>query len=163
MAASVSEDSVRQALRLWVGMDVIDNTSISREAVTLLRRYSPFRQSLSELRDAVETLLLGILHRFLGVSMSARMEDGCFRRILMRDIVALTDDLVGILFDSLAVYSVNYELISAYSLSHESLAALRVLYQKYEQWMKPDERAVLAAMIRRVYPKERYEQWLCLP
>ena len=160
MAAAIRETDIAEALRPWLGTVFINSTDIVREAAARLGRYSPYRQSLDELRDALDRYVFGALHQHLGVGMTARLDDGRIRRILVKDIERLTDDLMGVLFDSLAVYSVNYELLNAYALSHESLSSLRVLYQKYSEHMTADERATMVSVIRDVYPAERYAAWL---
>ena len=43
----------------------------------------------------------------------------------------ITDDLMGLIFDSLTPFSANFIKINDYSMQVQSLNALRVLYQKY--------------------------------
>lgn len=160
MAAAIREYDVMEALRPWLGTAIVQNTAVAREAATVLRRYSPYRQSLDELRDELESGLFHLLHKTLGVSMTVRLDDGNLRRILVKDLEPMTDDLMGVLFDSLSVYSVTYELLNAYALSHESLASLRVLYQKYSDMMSPPERSMILSIIQSVYPPDRYRRWL---
>jgi len=163
VAASISEDKVINVLRPWLGPVILDHTSLAREAAHLLRQYSPFRKSLDELRDEIENHIFNALHRHLGVSMSVRFENGSVKRIFIRDIEIITDDLMGVLFDSLSVYSVNYELLNAYALSHASLSSLRVLYQRFSEWMSEAERQKLVSVITDTYPPERYKAWLASP
>lgn len=160
MAAAIRDFDVKEALRPWLGFALVENTPIAQEAAALLRRYSPFRQSLDELRDALEHYLFHALHQTLGVSMTVRRDNGNLHRILVKDLEPLTDDLMGVLFDSLSVYSVTYELLNEYALTHESLASLRVLYQKYEQMMGSADRQLFLNIIKDVYEPERYRKWL---
>jgi hypothetical protein len=160
VAAPIEEKKVKAALRVWIGTAMLENTSIAYETANVLRRYSPFRQSLDELRDSLDTFLFKTLHSYLGSSMSVRLDDGRIHRIPVRDMEPMADDLMGVLFDSLSVYSVNFEQLNAYALTHESLAALRVLYEKYADMMSPAEREVLVSIVKDVYPPERYSAWL---
>lgn len=160
MAAAIRDFDVREVLRFWVGTALVDNTSLLQEIAAILRRYSPYRQTLDELRDVLERHLFHALHQILGVSMTVRMDSGALRRIMVKDLEIITDDLMGILFDSLSVYSVTYELLNDYALNHESLSSLRVLYQKYSKMMTEEERDVLLYIIKSVHPAERSSQWL---
>lgn len=160
MAAPVEERKVKDALRPWLGTAMTENTTIAFDLANVLRRYSPFRQSLDELCEELNSFLFRALHSYLGSAMSIRLDDGRIRRIPVREIEPMADDLMGVLFDSLSVYSVNFELLNSYALTHESLAALRVLYQKYADMMNPAEREMLISIVRDVYPEERYQSWL---
>lgn len=160
MAAAIREIDVKEALRPWLGTALLENTPIAFDAANLLRGYSPYRQSLDELQKALDKFIFNALHTYVGVGMSVRVDDGRIRRIFVKDVEVIADDLMGVLFDSLSVYSVNFELLNAYALTHESLSSLRVLYLKYQQMMTLEERDMLLSIVKSVYPKERYHAWL---
>ncbi len=160
MAAPIEEQNVKAALRPWLGTALIENTSLAFDAANILRSYSPYRQSLDELRDTLDQFLFRALRQYLGTAMSIRLDDGRIHRVLVRDMEPMADDLMGVLFDSLSVYSVNLQLLNAYALTHESLSSIRVLYQKYQAMMTPEEHQMLATIVKEIYPQERYAHWL---
>ena len=67
---------------------------------------------------------------------------------------------MGVLFDSLKVYSVNYESLQSYVMESGSFSAMRVLYQKYGECMSAEERRVLARIIRDARPAADWKDWL---
>ena len=72
----------------------------------------------------------------------------------------ITDDLMGLIFDSLTPFSANFIKINDYSMQVQSLNALRVLYQKYASYYSEEELQFMIRMIRTVYPPQRYAAWL---
>lgn len=160
MAAAIREKDVVDVLRPWLGSAFLAATDTAAQLTETLRGYSPFHQSLDDLRDVLDKQLFHLLHTHLGVSMSVQLDSGRIVRIMVRTIEPITDDLLGVLFDSLSVYSVNYEMLNRYALTHESLSSLRVLFQKYRGMMSEDEVEMIVYMIKRTYPKERYGHWL---
>ena len=78
----------------------------------------------------------------------------------MADYPLLTDDVLGVLMDSLSPYSVNFELLKNYSMQQPSLSALRVLYTKYQSFQTTEELAAIARTVRTCHLRERYASWL---
>ena len=75
-------------------------------------------------------------------------------------IAAITDDLMGVIFDKLTPFSANFIKLNDYSLRVYSLSALRVLYQRYASFYTKEEFDFMVHMIRTIYPPERYAAWL---
>ena len=78
----------------------------------------------------------------------------------MQDLPDIADAVLGVLFDGMTVYSVNYQTLKDYSLRTGSLSAMRVLYQQYDDFQSPEEKALMARIIRDNHPRERYASWL---
>jgi hypothetical protein len=85
------------------------------------------------------------------------------RAVEVKDMQWMTDDVMGLAFDSLNPFSANFAKLNDYALHEESLSALRVLYQKYRSFFTEEQYAFLIQMIRKIYPPERYEAWLLQP
>jgi hypothetical protein len=100
------------------------------------------------------------LRRFTMGTMRVFLDDGSEVRIRTSDFQMLTDDVIGVLMDSLSPYSVNFELLKSYSLQSPSLSALRVLYTKYQAFQSPEELQAIARTIRTCHIRERYMAWL---
>ena len=151
---------VADALRPRFGSGLVQDPGFAEPAAALMRDCAPPRVSFRALAARVEEALFNAVYERLGPGMTARMDDGSFRRIRMAEMPDAADDAMGVLFDSLKVYSVSCEALWAYSMESGSLAAMRCLYQKYESLLPPEDRQVLARVIRGSFPRERWAAWL---
>lgn len=160
MAAVISQQAVDQALVPWLGSILVQGTDLALEAGHILRTYAPYKEDLPALARRVESFLFTGLHRLLGSSMTVTRDDGCQARVYVADLPLIADDLLGVLFDSLSPYSVNFCLLKDYSMQTGSLNAMRVLYQKYDAFQSAPEKAIMARVIRENNPPWRYQHWL---
>ena len=160
MAAVINQQAVEQALIPWVGTGLVRGTALAEEAGHILRTYAPYKEDLPALAKRIDSFLFTWLHGLLGSSMTVIRDNGCQARIYVADLPLITDDLLGVLFDSLSPYSVNFALLKDYSMQTGSLSAMRVLYQKYDQFQCPAEKQIMARVIRENYPPWRYQHWL---
>lgn len=160
MAAVIRLEDVVDALRPWVGSLIAENTQLAPGAADILRSYAPYKESTQQLAKRLDSYLFTALHTLLGRSMTITLDNGRDVRLLVSNLAYIADDLLGVLFASLSPYSVNYLMIKDYSMTHESLAALRVLYQKYDEFQSQEEKNLMARIIRQNYPLWRYERWL---
>ena len=108
----------------------------------------------------MESYLFDTLYGYLGDDMTVKTDSGELRRIRMRELPQLADDVMGVLFDSMQVYSITYTKLKDYSLHAGSLSAMRVLYQKFDAFQPPEEKELIARIIRDNYPPEHYASWL---
>lgn len=151
---------VREVLRSRFGSALVDQPGIWDRAASLLQRYAPYRDTFADLAVRLEDAIFNAVYEQLGPSMGARMEDGSVRRVRSAEMKDAADDVLGLLFDSLKVYSVNYEALHEYCMTTGSFSALRVLYTRYQEFMTPSERRVIARVIRGARPREQWESWL---
>ena len=148
MPVGISEWQVREALRPHLGSALVEQTPLARQAASVLRGYAPYRDTLEELEARLESCLFDELYNALGDHMTVRLDDGRIVRIRMRQLPELADEAMGVLFESLQVYSVNYRTLKDYSMRAGSLSAMRVLYEKYAEFQSEEERELLARVIR---------------
>ena len=160
MPASVRISDVRRALAPRLGSDMVDGTDIADQAARTLRGYASYRDTLEQLAERLSNTLFNALYNILGPSMTVRLDDGTFTRIRLSDLPEIADDALYALFSQLTVYSVTYETLKDYSLRAGSLSAMRVLYEKYDDFQSPEEKALMARVIRTGYPPARDEAWL---
>lgn len=160
MPVAIQTDKVREALRPRVGSDMVKETDIVERAAHALRSYAPYRDTLEDLADQISNVLFDCLYGTLGPSMTVRLDGGQMTRIHIHDLPDLADDVLGAYFESMPVYSVSYATLKDYSLRTGSLNAMRVLYQCYDAFQSPEEKALMARIIRDRFPKERYSAWL---
>lgn len=160
MAMPVSTEEVERALRPWLGSLFLSSNTLAETVTERLSAYAPYRQSLESLRDELETLLLTKLTGLTNRSLTVILDNYHSRRLGRAEMADMTDDLMGIIFDKLTPFSANFIKLNDYSMRVQSINALRVLYQKYASYYKPEELAFMVSVIRTVYPPERYERWL---
>lgn len=151
---------VREALRSRFGSSLVDEPGFADPLAAVLRSYAPYKDTFAGLAASVEDTLFNLLYDRLGPSMSVRMDNGSFRRIRTAEMKDAADDVMGVLFDQLKVYSVSCNALQAYVLESGSFSAMRVLYTRYEGFMSAGERKVLARVIRETRPPACWEEWL---
>ncbi len=160
MAIPVSVYDVERALRPRLGVRFLSAAPIAERAAAVAREYAPYRMTLEELRDQLESCLLTSLSRYTGGSMTLVTDDYRASRLTLHDIARLTDDVMGVVFDCMPPLAINYEKLNEYALHVQSLSAMRALYQKYRAFATDEEYAFLRRMIRSVYAPSDYEAWL---
>ena len=160
MAIPIGGEEVERALRPWLGTVFLSSNTFLGQMVERLREYAPYKQTLEEFRQSLESFILTSLKRHLGNDMSVMLDNYSTVRINLLDIEWMTDDMMGVLFDRLTLFSANYVKLNDYALRGGSLAAMRVLYQKYQDFFSPEELQFMVDVIRQAYPPHRYEAWL---
>lgn len=160
MAIAVALEAVEDVLRPWLGTLFLSGTRLCEPLCDALCAYSPGRQTLEECRDSLETLLLRQLNALTRRTMTVFDSSFSARRLRMADVEDMTDDLMGLVFDSLPPIRLNFDRLNEYSLRIHSLSALRVLYQRYRAFQTPEETAFMCRVIRALYPPQRYASWL---
>ena len=151
---------VREALRSRFGSALADTPGIWDRAAAVLQNYAPYKDTFADLAERLEDALFNSLYEQLGPSMGVRMDDGAVRRIRTAELKDAADDVLGVLFDRLKVYSVTYESLREYFMSAGSFAAMRVLYSRFSGFMDPAERRILARIIRDSRPRAEWEGWM---
>ena len=151
---------VREALRSRFGSVLVDTPGIWERTADMLRGYAPYRDTFADLACRLEDSVFNTVYEQLGPSMGARMDDGTVRRIRTSELKDAADDVMGVLFDQLKVYSVTYEALHDYCVSTGSFSAMRVLYSRYTDFMPASERKILARIIRDSRPRSEWENLL---
>ena len=151
---------VREALRSRFGSALVDIPGIWDRTAVLLNGYAPYRDTFSDLAARLEDAVFNAVYEQLGPSMGAQMDDGTVRRIRTSELKDAADDVIGVLFDHLKVYSVNFDALHEYCMSTGSFSAMRVLYSRYAEFMPASERKILARIIRDSRPRSEWENLL---
>jgi len=160
VAIPVSQEDVALALRPWLGSTFLAACPIVQGLAIKLQTHAPYRQTLEELRDEVESYIITYVNRFTGGDMRVMLDGFNAVRLSLQDIAWMADDSMGLLFDSLPPISANFHKLNDYALKVESLAAIRVLYQKYRAFYTEEQYQFLVRMIRSIHQPFRYSQWL---
>ncbi|MFR5855444.1 MAG: hypothetical protein ACLUE8_14630 [Lachnospiraceae bacterium] len=91
----------------------------------MMRGYAPYKQTLEDLRDQLESFLLTSINRYTHGSMMVLNDQYKTVRLGQGHIGWITDDVMGVLFDKLTPFSANFIKLNDYSLRVQSLSALR--------------------------------------
>lgn len=151
---------VREALRSRLGSALVDEPGFPDPLADLLRSYASYKDTFASVAALVEDTLFNMLYNRLGSGMSVCMNDGTYRRIRTAELKDAADDVMGVLFDQMKVYSVSYQALQAYVLESGSFSAMRALYTRYGEFMTGEERRMLARIIRESRPRSEWEEWL---
>ena len=151
---------IREALRSRLGSSLVDEPGFSDPLADLLRSYASYKEPFASLSARVEDTLFNMLYNRLGPSMSVRMNDGSSRRILTSELKDAADDVMGVLFESLKVYSVSFDALHAYVMESGSFSAMRTLWLRFGEFMTFEEKSVLVRVIRNARPRSEWEDWL---
>ena len=151
---------VREALRSRLGSSLVDEPGFPDPLAELLRSFASYKDTFASLAARVEDLLFNLLYNRLGPSMTVRMNDGSLRRVRTAELKDAADDVMGVLFDSMKVYSVTYDALQAYVLETGSFSGMRTLYTRYAGFMAEEDRRLLARIIRDARPQEEWSEWL---
>ncbi len=160
MAIPVCRDEVEHALRPRLGTLFLYSNPLCAAVAEKLGGYAPYRQTLEELRNELESFLVREISRYTRGSMTVLRDNYSSGRLNLEDIEMMTDDLMGIVFSKLTPFSANFIKINDYSLHVRSLAAMRVLYERYAAFYTPEQFEFMVRMIRANFPAELYESWL---
>ena len=151
---------IREVLRNRLGSSLVDEPGFADPLADLLRSYASYKDTFAGMAARIEDTLFNMLYNRLGPTMSVRMNDGSLRRIRSAELKDAADDVMGVLFDNLKVYSVTYDSLHEYCMSAGSFAAMRVLYTRYTEFMPASERKILARIIRDCRPRTDWESWM---
>ena len=151
---------VREALRSRLGSALVDEPGFPDRAADLLRSYAAYKDTFSDMAVRMEDVLFNSLYERLGPSMSVRMNDGSFRRVYTSELKDAADDVMGVLFDRLKVYSVSCDALYAYAMESGSFAAMRTLYTRFGDMLPAGEKRIFARIIRDSRPRSEWEDWL---
>lgn len=160
MAIPITLQDVENVLRPWLGTLFLTSNTLARGITHRLQEHAPYRQTLEALHQEVESYIIRGLNHFTSGDLRVMLDNYQTVRLSLQDVQWMTDDVMGVLFDNLTPFSMNFLKLNDYAMHVESLAAMRVLYQKYRSFFEPEAFQFLTQMIRDIYPPYRYEAWL---
>ena len=152
---------IREVLRNRLGSSLVDEPGFADPLADLLRSYASYKDTFAGMAARIEDTLFNMLYNRLGPTMSVRMNDGSLRRIRTSELKDAADDVMGVLFSQLKVYSVNYDALQAYVLETGSFSAMKTLYTRFADCMTANEKQLMARIIRNARPRAEWEEWLC--
>ncbi len=137
-----------EALRPRFGSAVVDSPGFGEELLPLLLFWAPYKCSFADLASALEDRIFKALYDRLGPGMAVRTEQGSFRRVPLSELSDAADDVLGVLFEALKPYSVNYDALHSYWVATGSYQAMRVLLLRYSSFLPDREEEYLRKLVR---------------
>lgn len=157
----VREDSAARVLRPWLGAAFLAACDVCREACAALNAFLALPEGdLSALAARLNTLLFHQVRTLTEGDMRVLLDDGRVVRVRVDDIDQMADDLLYLALCDLPRNACQYGRIRQFALSHDSLSALRALYQRYPAFQTEDELALIARTIRGCHAPFRWRAWL---
>ncbi len=142
-------EQIGNLFRSYFALEPEDLGNLAEEAAALLHSWSAYREPLSGLYNRLNNLLFDCFYSLLGPSMTLRGRDGHTRRVTLSRLADLTDDLMGLLFETFRpAYAAHYERLHAYWMETGSPAAVRCLYSRYADLLPPRERSMMEMVMR---------------
>ncbi|NLB89983.1 MAG: hypothetical protein GX786_02015 [Clostridiales bacterium] len=159
MAIMISSHQVYQALLPWFGATFLSQVDIIDSTAHLLRTHPSYQQNFSALYQKIDTHLFMELYHYSQGTMKITVEGKVFR-VHTSSFPAIVDDLMGLYFFALPPTAVFFEQIKQYSLTTDSLNALKALYLLYGSFQSEKELATIKRFIQSIYPPWRYQSWI---
>lgn len=148
MANPIRTAEVRRVFQPTLGTRFVSETPLCDRVAEMLRRYAPGRTTLPELTRHIRDGIFSDLYEMLGQHMSLQLDNGVCRRILLRDVDMLADEAIGVLLSVLPEGDMPLEALRAYAMDTGSLAAMRLLLERYGKDLAPMERDLLRRILR---------------
>lgn len=161
MGNVIQMSEVCDILRPWVGSRLLDYRPDFPEYIAgRLTLYFSSRQTAEDLCKAVESDLLGGLSAFSGGSMRFDLDNGSIKRIYVRDLSIIADELLDPVFSRYPIRKESYEALTAYAMGHTSLPALKQLLIKFGNFLDPYEKKMLVRLVKENFLPCKYTDWL---
>ncbi|MBQ9300668.1 MAG: hypothetical protein IJ214_09165 [Clostridia bacterium] len=156
----VHEDSVARVLRPWLGAAFLAACDICAQLCGALNAFSPEDGDPAALSAQLDTLLFHRVRELTRGDMRVLLDDGRVIRIRVDDIDQMADELLYLALCRLPLNAWQYGRLRQFALSHESLSALRALYERFAAFQTEDELALIARTVRGCHPAYRWRGWL---
>ena len=150
MAYHIRTTEVRRVLQPVLGTRFVTETPLCEHVAALLRAHHPGRTTWQELCRALKEQIFADLYELLGHQMLLRLDNGMVRRILLQDVDFMVDEAVGVLLD--VMEDITLAELRAFAMERGSLAAMRVLLERFGRELPEMEQEMLHRIIRENHP-----------
>ncbi len=138
--AQLEESRISGVIVSRLGFHPWDLSGLAQSVLFLFRGWSAYREPLSALSDRVSNLLFDEFYARLGQRMTFHLQSGVSRRITLDEIRMMTDDLMGLLFETFRpAFPAHYDRLHAYWMETGSPAARACLLSRYADLLPPQE------------------------
>ena len=160
VAAMVREESAARVLRPWLGAAFLSACDVCARACGVINAFPLNDGEMERLAEQLDTLLFHQIRAVTAGDMRILLDDGRVIRVRVDDVDQMADELFFLALEELPRTPWQYGRLRQFALSHESLSALRALYQLFSAFQTADETALIARTIRACHPAYRWRGWL---
>lgn len=156
----VPADELRAALIPWLGSLILDSSSLIQDIAAVIVDRKQKRTDLVTIHEDINALVMTQVSRITAGRMWVILDHYQSKKLTLEDFRRMTDAVMELIFDTMLPFSENFTRLRDYSLRIESLAALKVLYLRYQPYFKAGELDSMLMLIKAAYPQEMYQEWL---
>lgn len=148
MKTQLRTETLQRTLAPLLGPRFVAMTPLCFNAAAILNRYDPARLPLGEVSRLVWDSIFGDLYDQLGERMLLQLENGTLLKIRLQDVDVLADEAMGALLRQIPPADMPMDELRSYAMGSSSIAAIRLLLERYDRLLPLKEREVLERIIR---------------
>ncbi len=156
----VRMETVARVLQPWLGAAFLRASDVCARVCGLLNGFDAAADDPDTLYHSLDSLLFGELRAVTREDMRVLLDDGRTMRVRVDDVAELADELLYLALHQLPHSAWQYSRLRTYAMTHDSLSALRALYQDFAAFQTADELALIARTAREAHPAYRWRAWL---
>lgn len=156
----VREETVARMLRPWLGAAFLAACDVCAQVCALLNAFSPEDGDLEALAAQLDHLLFHQVRSLTEGDMRVLLDDGRVVRVRVDDVDQMADEALYLALRQLPRSAYQYGRLRQFAMTHDSLSALRALYQDFAAFQTADELALIARTARSGHPAYRWRGWL---
>ena len=156
----VRMELVARVLQPWLGAAFLRASDVCTRACGLLNGFDPAAGDFDALSRQLDSLLFREIRTVTQEDMRVLLDDGRVMRVRVDDVAEMADELLYLALHQLPHSAWQYGRLRSYAMTHDSLAALRALYQDFAAFQTEDERALIARTARAGHSAYRWQAWL---
>lgn len=148
MMTRVPAETIQKTFAPLLGPRFVAMTQLCANAAAQLNRYDPARLPLSEVSKLVWDSIFGDLFDLLGERMLLQLENGTLLKIRLQDVDVLADEAMGALLRQIPPAEMPLDALRRHAMDSGSIAAIRLLMERYDRVLPLAEREVLERILR---------------
>ena len=156
----VRMETVARVLQPWLGAAFLQASDVCAQVCGLLNGFDPAEDDADTLYHSLDSLLFGELRAVTREDMRVLLDDGRVMRVRVDDVAEMADEVLYLALHQLPHSAWQYGRLRNYAMTHDSLSALRALYQDFAAFQTADELALIARTAREGHPAYRWRAWL---
>ena len=156
----VRVELVSQLLRPWLGAAFLEACDVCNRVCGLLNGCDIAQEDPEALYERLNSLLFGLIRQVTRGDMCVLLDDGRRMRVRVDDVDQMADELLYLSLRQLPHNAWQYGRLRQFAMTHDSLAALRALYQDFAAFQTEDELRLIARTVRGAHPAYRWRAWL---
>ena len=157
----IAPDKVKQTLLPWLGTAFMSaQDGLCGHIAMMLFSFRPEKDSLMALAQQADNQLFMAVREATQGRMALEMDSGQLIRLRMNDFSVMADELLYLLFETMARIPYHQTVIREYSMRSGSLSALRALYLLYQGLQTPEETETIRRVITTCHEPYRFRHWI---